>query len=273
MPCFLRQALEAARISMSDEKMQKRILIEATKIISNVDQFDSSPEVGRELYHLVKKHTGIDDPYREIKKNHIESAQRIYPDMKYFLFKQKDRLEASLKIAAVGNVIDAAVNGNVDVKRNIIEEFDKEFKINDIERFKKDISTAKTLLIIGDNAGETVFDKILVEELLFLDITYAVRSEPIINDATLQEGLESGLNYGTHLISSGCSAPGTILEACSREFLDVYEAADIIISKGQGNYETLSDENRGIFFLLKAKCPVIAKDLGVSINDYVFVCK
>lgn len=270
MPCFLRQVLEASRIATDDVELQKKILIEGAKIVTQVDNYKSSPEVGREIHYLIKKHTGIDDPYRELKRLHIEAANKLYPEMKQFLYRQKDRLESALKIAAAGNVIDAAISNSIDIKRDIIEEFSKEFSMCDIKKFREDIENGKTLLIIGDNAGETVFDRILAEELLHLDITYAVRSAPIINDATVEEAYESGLDYCTRIISTGCDVPGTILDECSDGFIDIYKNADVVISKGQGNYETLSDEKRGIFFLLKAKCPVIAKDIGVDINDYVF---
>lgn len=132
------------------------------------------------------------------------------------------------------------------------------------------LKKAKSLLIIGDNAGETVFDRVLIEDFLNLNITYAVRSEPIINDATIEDAYASGLEKCATLISTGCNAPGVILDECNEEFLNIFNNADIIISKGQGNYETLSEEKKEIFFLLKAKCPVISEKLGVSVNDYVF---
>jgi len=273
MPCFLRQVLEAARMSTDDEKIQKAILIEATNIILNIDKYRSSPEVGRDIHKIVKKYTGIKDPYKELKEKSIETAEKIYPDMKYFLHKQNDRLYWALKISAVGNAMDAAIYGEETLKKNFVEEFDKKFQICDIEKLKENLKKAKTLLIIGDNAGETVFDRVLVEELLGYEITYAVRSKPIINDATTQEAQKSKLHFGTKIISTGCDAPGVILEECSEEFKQIYNDADIIISKGQGNYETLSDKKRGIFFLLKAKCPVIANNIGVKTNDYVLVHK
>ncbi len=145
--------------------------------------------------------------------------------------------------------------------------------IFDIEQFEDRLKHAKTLLIIGDNAGETVFDRVLAEDFSHLDITYAVRSEPVINDATVEDARASGLDRCAGIISTGCNIPGLILEECSEEFLNIFNNADIVISKGQGNFETLSAQKREMFFLLKAKCPVVSKDLGVDINDYVFKWK
>ncbi|SKC81090.1 damage-control phosphatase ARMT1 family protein [Maledivibacter halophilus] len=273
IPCFLRQVLEASRMNTKDEEIQKEILLESINIIAEIDKYKSAPEVGRDLHRLVKKYTKVEDPYKELKEKSIETAERIYPDMKHFLYKQKERLYWALKISSVGNIMDAAIYGDKSIKENFLEEFDKEFKICEIEKFQKCLKNAKTLLIIGDNAGETVFDRVLIEELLQLDVIYAVRSKPIINDTTTKEAYDSQLQYSAKIISTGCDAPGVILDECSEEFKEIYDTADVIISKGQGNYETLSDESRGIFFLLKAKCPVIAKDIGVMVNDYVLMQK
>jgi uncharacterized protein with ATP-grasp and redox domains len=152
----------------------------------------------------------------------------------------------------------------------IQEELEKECAICDFDVFGNKLKTAQRLLIIGDNAGETVFDRVLAEYLSPLDITYAVRSEPIINDATMKDAYASGLSDYTKIISTGCGAPGAILEDCGNEFLNVLETADIIISKGQGNFEALSECGKPVFFLLKAKCPMISEKLGVGLNEYVF---
>lgn len=146
----------------------------------------------------------------------------------------------------------------------------KLFALCDVRIFDQQLETARSLLIIGDNAGETVFDRVLIEKLSYLSITYAVRSAPIINDATIDDVHSSGLDQSVHIISTGCDVPGVILGECSKSFLDIFYNANIAISKGQGNYETLSDCDRPICFLLKAKCPVLSKLLGVDLQDYVF---
>ena len=123
-------------------------------------------------------------------------------------------------------------------------------------------------LYLGDNAGESVFDKLLIETIN-KPVFYATREVPVINDVIIDDAIASGLNSVAEIISSGSPAPGIILPLCSDEFLSVFQKADMIISKGQGNYEGLSDADRNIFFLLKAKCPVIAKDLNVNVNDII----
>lgn len=270
LPCFLRQVLDASRMATGCIELQEAIMKDAIALISDYSKYRYSPEVGREMHQIVKKHTGVFDPYKEIKRKNIETALKIYPLLKHFLFRKSERLYWLLKIAAVGNVMDSAIYKNIDIEDCFERELEREFSVSDIEQFENRLKHAKSLLIIGDNAGETVFDRVLAEDFLYLDITYAVRSEPIINDATIEDARASGLDHCTRLISTGCNAPGLILDECSEEFLNIFNNADIVISKGQGNYEALSAQKRGIFFLLKAKCPVISDKLGVDVNDYVF---
>lgn len=270
LPCYLRQALKAARLGTDNTDIQAEIMKETIKLISDYDKFKCSPEIVRNIHNIVKKYTGNLDPYKEIKRKNISDAQAIYPLLKQFLSKKEDRLYWTLKIAATGNIIDYAVYHDVNIEKRVMEELKKKFAICDIERLKSDLKSAESLLIIGDNAGETVFDRVLIEDLLHLDITYAVRSEPIINDATIEDARLSGLDCCTRIISTGCNTAGLLLDECSDEFLNIFNSADIVISKGQGNYESLSEQKREIYFLLKAKCPVISMELGVEVNDYVF---
>ncbi len=269
LPCFLRQVLEASRLATDKIDIQEEIMRETIQLISNYEDYKYSPEIGRDMHQIVKKYTGISDPFRHIKNENIENAIEIYPFLKCFLYKKTDRLYWALKISATGNVIDSAIYRDINIKESVERELEKKFSICDIEQLERKLRTAKNLLIIGDNAGETIFDRVLVEELLNLNITYAVRSEAIINDATIDDARDSGLEHCTKLVSTGCNAPGLILDECSEEFLQIFYEADIVISKGQGNYETLSDQKRKMFFLLKAKCPVVSNRLGVDVNDYV----
>ena len=206
-----------------------------------------------------------------IKSRDIKAAKEVYPFLKSFLQEKSDSLYWALKISATGNIIDSAIYNNIDVKGCVKNEIEKNFSICDIDSFENKLKKAGTVLIIGDNAGETVFDKVLAEYLLRfgVKVIYAVRNNPIINDTTFKEAYESGLDSCTTIISTGCDAPGAILDKCSNEFINLFNISDLVISKGQGNYEALSDCGRNMFFLLKAKCPVISKKLGVNINEYV----
>jgi len=268
LPCFLRQVLEASRMVTDRTEIHEDVMKEAINIIKDYQKFRYSPEIGRAVHQIVKQRTGNSDPYKEIKKENIKSALQVYPLLKQFLDEKTDKFYWACKIAATGNIIDSAIYNEINIEEAVGRELDKEFSICDLQKLKRELQQADSLLIIGDNAGETVFDRILIEEMA-LDTIYAVRSEPIINDATMEDACASGLELRTRLISTGCNAPGLILHESTEEFLQIFHQADIVISKGQGNYETLSEQKREIYFLLKAKCPVIADDLGVNVNDYV----
>lgn len=272
LPCMLRQVIEASRMATDDTSIQDKIIIEATGILSNYKDYSCSPELAVPMHQTVKKYTNCPDPYDIIKNRDIKAAKAVYPLLKSFLQQKNNSLYWALKIAATGNIIDSAVNNDTDINSCIQNELNKEFVICDIKSFESKLKNAKTALIIGDNSGETVFDKILAEYLSDLDIkvTYAVRNKPIINDVTFKEAYESGLDSVSTIISTGCDAPGVIIEKCSDEFIDTFNSSDLIISKGQGNYEALSDCERNVFYLLKAKCPVLSKMLNVNINEYVF---
>jgi len=270
LPCNLKQILEASRLATDDVQKQEIVMKEALKLIADYKRYKKPPILGRELQRVLVRHTGVLDPYKEIKQKNIEQALKILPQLQDFLAKKDDKLYWALKIAATGNIIDLSVYSDVDVERSILEELEKEFAICHVSKFKEELRNARNVLIIGDNAGETVLDRILISALGDLDVTYAVRSEPIINDATIEDARASGLEECAKLIT-GCNAPGTLMDECSEDFLYIYHNADIVISKGQGNFECLINEKRKIFFLLKAKCPVNAELLGVNLNDYVFI--
>ncbi len=268
--CMLRQVVEASRMAAEEHEVHEKIMDDSLKIISEYKKYRCSPDLCRVLHQAVKKHTGVADPYMHIKERDIKAALDLYPQLKRFLEKKGNSLYWALKTAGTGNIIDSALYNNVNMENCVKEELEREFSICDMEIFEKCLKAAKRILIIGDNAGETVFDRILAEHLQEFEIIYAVRSEPIINDVTLSDAYASGLDNCTKIVSTGCNVPGAVLEECSTEFTEIFHNADIVISKGLGNHETLSDQDRGIFFLLKAKCPVIAQKLGVALNDYVF---
>ncbi len=270
LPCVLRQVLEASRMATEDAEKQERIMSDAVRILCKYKSYRNSPEIVRKIHRLVSKRTGIADPYNQIKQRDLQAALGVYPKLKEIAENKQDRLYWALKVAAAGNTLDSAVNAGYDIEKNIEREIVKPFAVCDSDLFEQRLKTAKSILVIGDNAGETVFDRVLLEQLPGFDITYAVRSAPIINDATEKEAHASGLGSIARIVSTGCDMPGILLDECSKAFLDIFFGADIVISKGMGNYETLSDCGRDIYFLLKVKCPTVSNLLGAEINEYVF---
>ncbi len=267
-PCFFQQALNVTRLIGADEDTAHNILLEVSRLLPKIPVGATPPEIGREVYRIVSRLTGVPDPYREIKEKCTQEALALYPGLKKRLRPRDDRMKKAIRIAIAGNVIDFGSNRPFDLEKDLESILDQRFAIDDYENFRAALARAKNVLYIADNAGETVFDRVLIEEL-GKPVTYVVRERPIINDAVLEDARAAGIDKVADIISSGTDAPGNILSFCSDEFFKVYETSDFIISKGQGNYEGLSEESRPIFFLLKAKCDVIARHIGVEQGDII----
>ena len=268
LPCFLSQALRAGRIATNDEEKIKELLNSVGAMIKDIPMENTPPETGDIIYRKVKEITGVTDPFKKIKKSNIEEALALYPRLKKIVEESDDRLLMAIRIAIAGNVIDLGVNKEFNLIEDLETILEQDFAIFDFEEFISQLKKAESILYLGDNAGESVFDKILIREMR-KPVTYVVRDMPVINDVTFEDAINSGLDEVAEIISSGSSAPGTILSLCSDTFLERFNNADMVISKGQGNYEGLSNAGRPVLFLLKAKCTVIAKHLGVKENDIV----
>ncbi len=281
IPCFFRQALDMTRITGVDEATQKKVLNEVSKLIPNFPLDASPPKMGREIYRIVKRITDINDPFKKIKQKSNKLVLDIYPRLKKEIRSSDDSFLTATELAIAGNVIDYGVKNSLDIDREIEKILAKDFAGSgngsnhnfDYQEFRDTLNNAGSVLYLGDNTGEIVFDKLLIEELnnMFpnIKITYVVRDKPVINDALMEDAINCGLDKIVNVISSGCDAPGTILDICSKEFLNLYKNAEMVISKGQGNFETLADESRPIFFLFKVKCPVIANHTGFNLGDIV----
>ncbi len=271
LPCLLRQVLEASYITTDDEVIHECIMEEAVDTLSKYKHYSCAPEMCEAMHTIVKRHTGVEDPYSEIKLRDISEALKLEPMIRNFTFREKNQLLNALKVSATGNVMDSALYKNLDIEACLIQELEDPFAICDKDEFDKDINKAELVLIIGDNAGEVVFDKFLAEYLSCNHkVIYAVRDVAIINDATVDDALKTGITDYSEVISTGCGIPGAVYKSCSEKFQNIFNNADVVISKGQGNFEALSDTTRGIYFLLKAKCHRIAQALDVEINEYVF---
>jgi hypothetical protein len=282
IPCFYRQALDAARIAGTDEIIQKKIIDELSQLIPNFSLEIAPPEMGREIYSLVGKISGVKDPFKEIKENSNKFALKLFPKLKQEINNSEDGLLTALKLSIIGNIIDYGAKNSLDVPKEISYLFQGNFIINNennsttfkYNQFKESLNKTNTIIYLADNAGEVVFDRLLIEELvkeLGKEVIYVVKGKPIINDALIEDALFCGINRTAKVISSGSDAPGTLLKYCSPEFIRLYQKAELIISKGQGNYESLSEEDKSIFFLFRAKCPVIAEDVGCKVGDMVLV--
>lgn len=211
----------------------------------------------------------IPDPYFDIKQKFNRLMLEYYPELKKLADEADNPFQMALRLAIAGNVIDYGPNQRFDINK-ILEQAKSIFlAIDDSQSLHASISPAKTLLYLGDNAGEIVMDRILIEAINHPNVYFAVRGAPIINDALIEDAVLVGIDKIAHLITNGDDAPGTILESTSAEFRDIFEQAYLVISKGQGNYEGLNGIDKNIYFVLMAKCDYMANHLGVKKGDYV----
>jgi uncharacterized protein with ATP-grasp and redox domains len=272
IPCFLRQALEASRMATNDERAQARIIRRVLRETTDFSFSLSPPHMGQRIHRIVREETGDPDPYRAEKLRYNMLCAQAYPEVKTMVARSQNPRDLAVKLAIAGNVLDFGPPGlHLGSKIGTILEpaLSGELAIDDSTAFWQAMDQVKDILYLGDNAGEVFFDRLLLEYLPREKMTFVVRGGPAINDITMEDLHDTGLDGFVPVIDNGSDAPGTILEDCSPEFLERFETSDLVISKGQGNYETLSGMNKHIFYLLKAKCPVLARDLDVPEGSLV----
>lgn len=264
IPCFIRQALDAARLATEDEAIHERVLREALRVAADMDLKQSPPSMAQHIHRAIREWTGQGDPYREIKDRFNRMALELYPTLQEWMAESDEPIETAVRLAIAGNVIDLGVKTQLsdsEVRESIFNAMSASLE-GGMGEFAAAVGQVDEILYLADNAGEIVFDRLLVEQLRPAKVTVAVRGYPIINDATLDDAKMAGIDEVAELIDNGSDAPGTILEDCSDSFREHFDKADLVIAKGQGNYETLSEVDKDIFFLLKVKCPVIAQHTG-----------
>lgn len=271
VPCFVRQALDAARFITDDKAVHEQIVREVLLLTAEIDLADSPPSVSQQIHRRLREITAVRDPYLGPKDQFNRLALEMLPELRARLESAEDPLLMAVRLAIAGNVIDMAVNQGLteaDVHEAVEQTLSEPFT-GSMEEFRLAVSEAEDILYLADNAGEIIFDRLLVEQLLPTRVTVAVRGSAVINDATLDDARTAGLDEIVELIDNGSDAPGTILSDCSEDFQRRFHDASLIISKGQGNFETLSSEPANMFFLLKVKCPAIARCLGLPLGSHV----
>jgi len=274
IPCFLKQAIKAMDLTNQNVHIKEKVLREIMIRLSNGDLNKKPPEFARLVYNTITEITGNDDPYKEIKKRDNEHAFSLLPKIKSIIEKSEDKLLTTIKIAIAGNIMDFALKSKYDLNKTIKKVLKSNFGINNYEKFKQDIKKAKSIAYLADNSGEVVFDKLLIKKIREVNncrIYFFVKGKPIVNDATEIEAkfaaIDEFANIEIRKINTGF--PNTGIKKESEKFTNFINKIDLIISKGQGNYESLSELNANIYFLLIAKCPVIARDLGTEKGNII----
>ncbi|MHC3129900.1 MAG: DUF89 family protein [Candidatus Bathyarchaeota archaeon] len=278
IPCFQRQALQAVRFISDDEKLHERVLREVAKKLLESNWDLTPPELAHQIHSIVKRITNENDPYKKVKKESNDLVLKMYPELKQKVKKSRDPLRTAVRLAIAGNIIDFGVPQEFNLEKTIREVLKKQFAIDDYKKLKEKLKDTKTLLFFVDNAGEIGLDKLLVETFLetkkLKKIDFVVKGGPIINDATLEDAVYMGLDGlpNSEFLTISNGEVGTGPARSSQTVKRWIREHDLVVSKGQGNYEGLS-EHDGLFFMLMVKCPIIASDLGVEVGDIILEYK
>lgn len=272
--CIIGQIEKATKLLNLDETLATEIMKEVKEKALNFDFSKTPPLVAKEVYELLAYKTNLNDPLEELKQASIKNALNYQEIVNNEIKTSQDKLFTAIKGAVAGNVIDFAVTREFSLEEEINSIFHTDFSINDYKSFKEKLENSNSLLILSDNAGENVFDKILIKTIKELypkiQITYATRGKAIINDITIKEALQIGIDKYCKVISSGVDTPGLEKSQASKEFMQLFNKAPLILSKGMGNFECLeSYKDNRIFFLYKVKCEVVANKIGQEVGEIV----
>jgi len=276
IPCFFRQALDAARLATNDESIHEQVVRDTLDLTKDMDLHQSPPAMSRHIHRRIRELVENPDPYRPLKQRHNQLALELYDLLEPMVRNSENPLETAVRLAIAGNIIDLGVKSSLsdsDINKTIQQSLNDSFNHSAVEQLRADVDKAGNILYLLDNAGEIVFDRLLIEQLPTGKITAVVKGAPIINDALMEDADAVGLNKIVNVIDNGSDAPGTILETCPDTFRSRFEQADLIVAKGQGNYETLSHIDKDIYFILKAKCPVVASDLDCPVGQMILIKK
>jgi len=271
LSCLLNQSLRVTKHLTLDEKTSQEMMKIASASIASYGEV-SPPVAAADLYPKLGALIANDDVYKELKELSTKEAMKLLPKVQ----KEVHSVSDALKSAVAGNVIDFATPNHFDLTTEFEKVFDTDFTIDNEDVFLAKLKKAKTFMIIGDNVGEHVFDKLLLETLSIaypnLKLYYAVRGKPIINDVTLLEAKEIGIDTVCNLVDSGVDTPGLAYAHASEVFMKLYNSMDLIIAKGMGNYECLEGvKDARIFHLFKVKCDVVSTDVGAELGSLIFM--
>jgi uncharacterized protein with ATP-grasp and redox domains len=266
--CLLRQVLSVARRAGGDEATQLAVMKSALQGLQEIQADLPPPYTTTQIHRMIREKLPGRDPYYALKERSTQRALALYPWLKELLTAAQDPFETAVRLAIAGNIIDFGPADEYDLVKSVERAIIQPPAVNDIEALREAIHTVEWVLYLADNAGETVFDRVLIEQIP-IPVYYAVKSGPILNDATEEDAVAAGVDRTARIVKLGTDSVGTILERCSEEFRRLYDQAKVIIAKGMGNYETLSTEGPRLFFLLQAKCEPVARDMQVPVGSLI----
>jgi len=265
LSCLSDQAIKVTKLLELDDATSKKVFDTAAQILIDHDMSHTPPQIAKVIYQAISDITGEDDPVALAKERATQEALKI--DTSFI-----QTIPDALKLSVIGNVIDFGSQEKFDLNEMIQSHFHQTFAIDDSANFIKELRNAKEIVIIGDNVGEHIFDKLLIETIkknYDVEVHYFVRGKPIINDVTVKEA--QVLNSCAHIVDTGVETPGYDLEETNTASKEIFDRADIVLAKGMGNFESLyRATQRPVYFLFVVKCTVVAEAIGQNVKELIF---
>ncbi|MEC4676546.1 MAG: ARMT1-like domain-containing protein [Nitrospirota bacterium] len=264
-PCFLKQVVIALQqLPGGAPDLHQRIFRDVLAIMQKADMSRPPAYTTTFIHRAVRNILGL-DPFKKIKYDYNNLAMGLYPELKKKIATSKDPLWTASRLAIAGNVIDFGIFTSIDMEGSINRALEASIAVDDYVSFRKAVGEADNILYLLDNSGEIVFDRLLIEELVLQAgrVTAVVKGSPVLNDVTFEDAVQVDLPEVCEVISNGSDAIGTIMEWTSPGFQESFGMSDLIISKGQGNFETLTSDGKKTYHLFQSKCDVLSKELGL----------
>jgi len=263
--CLFNQSLKVSKLLKLNDDTSKKVFDRTAQILIDHDFSYTPPQIAKDIYQAISDITGEEDPVLLSKEQATEEALKV--DISFV-----QNISDAIKLAVIGNVIDFGAQNQFDLNEMIQNHFYRTFGIDDFAVFEQELKEAKELVLIGDNTGEHIFDKILIETIkksYDIAIYYFVRGKPIINDVTVKEARI--LEHCASIIDTGVKTPGYDLSEANTRSKEIFERADIVLAKGMGNFESLYEAAvRPIYFLFVVKCNVVAQAIGKEVQELIF---
>lgn len=270
IPCAVNSIVRLFETGVVPEEQKEDLLRKVLSLLSETSYKVSPPVLGKEIHRLIRKDLGNTDPYLEIKKHFNEKLMALLPELEEKIAGAEDKFNAAIRLAIAGNVIDFGAKYQYDIIEALEQLMGKELAIDDSELLREALKEAKTVMYVGDNCGELVMDKLLLEHIDVPKKYFVVRGAPIINDITVDDAAFVNMGEIAEVLTTGDDSPGAVWETSSEEFRQLFNEVDVVISKGQGNLEGLIDvAHRNLYFLLVTKCELIGAHIGTKKGDYV----
>ena len=266
--CLLKQATSAVKTSGVKAEKQIQTLREVLIALGQADDRLGPSAIASITNCVIRESLGIEDIYQQEKEANHKLAYSYLEDLRELSRKGPDSLEQALKVSAAGNIIDIVHVSDYELWDEVINSVDQDIRGGGISAFRDKLKEASHLLYLADNVGETVFDRVLIENL-DIPVKYAVKGGPILNDATMDDALAAGIDQVAEIVVTGAQSPGTILDQCTEEFRNIFDQSPLVLSKGQANYETMDEKGDKVFFLLRVKCPILAEQINAPVGSLV----